>query len=87
MCFNIPVFKNKMTVLYCDLLTFTILLANSADDKSVIFFLIFFFQENRIRKFMQIVSNLHEMSNPVFWVKQEKYFKMSSEIFTQSAKR
>ena len=35
---------------------------------------------------MQIVSNgdnLHEMSKSVFW---EKYFKMSAEIFTQSAK-
>ena len=29
-------------------LTFTILLANSADDKLVIFFLVFFFSENRI---------------------------------------
>ena len=40
---------------------------------------------------MQIVSwgdNLHEKSNPVFWEKQEKYFKMlSAENFTQSAKR
>ena len=40
---------------------------------------------------MQIVSlgdNLHEMSNPVFWEKYEKYFKMpSAENFTQSAKR
>ena len=39
---------------------------------------------------MQIVSlgdNLHEMSNPVFWEKKEKYFKMSSAAnFTQSAK-
>ena len=39
---------------------------------------------------MQIVlngGNLHEMSNPVFWEKQEKYFKMSSaEFFTQDAK-
>ena len=38
---------------------------------------------------MQIVSygdNLHEMSKPVFWEKYEKYFKMSAEIFTQSAK-
>ena len=39
---------------------------------------------------MQIVSwgdNLHEMSYPVFWEKQEKYFKMSSaQNFTQSAK-
>ena len=38
---------------------------------------------------MQIVSNgdnLHEMSNPVFWEKQEKYFKLSSaEIYTQHA--
>ena len=39
---------------------------------------------------MQIFSlgdNSHEMSNPVFWEKQENYFKMSSaEFFTQHAK-
>ena len=40
---------------------------------------------------MQIVStedNLHEISNPVSWEKEEKYFKMSSTgNFSQSAKR
>ena len=40
---------------------------------------------------MQIVSigdNLYEMSNPVSWETQEKYFKMlSARIFTRSAKR
>ena len=60
-----------------------------ADGKLVVFFL--FFQENKIWHFMQTVSNgdsLHEMSNPVFSEKEEKYFKMSSaENFTQSAKR
>ena len=39
---------------------------------------------------MQIVSNgdnLHEMSNPIFREKQEKYFKLvSAENFTQSVK-
>ena len=39
---------------------------------------------------MQSVSlgdNLHEMSKPTFWEKEEKYFKMlSAEIFTQHAK-
>ena len=38
---------------------------------------------------MQIVSigdNLHVMSKPVLWEKYDKYFKMSAEIFTQSAK-
>ena len=43
------------------------LLANSADDKLMIFFL--FFWENRIWHFMQIVSsgdNLEEVSNPIF---------------------
>ena len=38
---------------------------------------------------MQIVSsgdNLHEMPNPVFWEKVEKYFKISSaEIWIQNA--
>ena len=45
-------------------------MANSADDKLVVFFL--FFPENRIWYFMQIVSPgdiLHEMSKPVFWEK------------------
>ena len=55
--------------------TSTTLWANSADDKLVVFFL--FFPENRIWHCKQIVSigdNLHEMSNPVFWEKSEKYF-------------
>ena len=64
-------------------------MANSADDKYMVFFL--FFPENRSWYFMQIVSigdNLHEMSNHVFWEKLEKYYKMLSvENFTRSAKR
>ena len=51
-------------------LTFAIVLANSADNKLIIFFLIF--PENRIRHFMQIVSigdNVYEISKPVFWEK------------------
>ena len=40
------------------MLTFTILWANSAEDKLLIFFL--FFQENRIWHFMQIVSIIYE---------------------------
>ena len=70
------------------ILTFTTLLANSADN-IVIFFL--FFPENRIWQFMQIIStgdNLPELSTPVLWEKVEKYFiKSSAETFTQSAKR
>ena len=73
-------------------LTFTTLLADSADDKFIIFFL--FFPENRIWHFMQIClhlfsfkkngDSLHKMSNPVFW---GKYFKLlSAKFFTQSAK-
>ena len=61
---------------------------NSANNKLIIFFL--FSQENRIQHSMQTVSSggsLHEMSNFIFWEKEEKYFKMSSvEIFTQHAK-
>ena len=44
-------------------------MANSADDKLVIFVL--FYPENRIWHFMQIVSNrdvFHEMSNPFLCV-------------------
>ena len=36
---------------------------------------------------MQIVSNLHEVSNPIFLEKWKKYLKMlSAENFTQHAK-
>ena len=58
-------------------LIFTTLLANSVDVKLMTVFL--FFTENRIRQFMQIVSNvvsngdkLHEMLNPIFWKKNKK---------------
>ena len=68
-------------------LTITAHWANSADNKLMIFYL--FFPENRIWYCMHIVStgdNLHEMPNPDFWEKLDKYFIMSSpEIFTQSA--
>ena len=62
-------------------LMFTTLLANSADDNLMIFFLIspenrFWHSvqivSDRIWHFMQIASNgdnLHEMSNPDFWEK------------------
>ena len=64
-------------------------LAISADDKLMNFFL--FIPRKRIWNFMQIVStgdNLHEISNPVSWEKnQKKKINMSSaENFTQSAK-
>ena len=75
-------------MLYLELLTFTTLWANLADDKLMIFSLL---PEYKIWHFMQIVSigdNLHEMSNPVSWEKYEKYFRLSpAENFTQSAKR
>ena len=48
-------------------LTLTMLWADSAADKLVIFFL--FFLENRTWHFMQIVSlgdKLHEVSDPIF---------------------
>ena len=36
---------------------------------------------------LSIGDSLHEMSNPIYWEKQEKYLNMSSaENFTQSAK-
>ena len=48
-------------------LTFTTVLAESADNKLIMFFL--FYPEDRIWHFMQIVSwdNLQEVSNAVFW--------------------
>ena len=54
------------------LLTFTTLLANSADGKLKLFL---FYPENRNWHFIQIVSisnNLHEMPKPVFVGKIEK---------------
>ena len=64
-------------------------MANSADAKLMIFFL--FFPENSIWHSMQAVSSgdsLHEISNPIFWEKWEKHFKMfSAEIFTQTVER
>ena len=53
------------------MLTCTILRANSADDKLIIFFT--FFPENRFWDFMQTVSNLNEMSKPISW-KNKKIF-------------
>ena len=63
-------FVSKGNLFYVNLTT---LWAYSADDKVMI--LIFFFPENRIWHFMQTVSigdDLHKMSNPVFWEKEEK---------------
>ena len=54
-------------------LTFTILRANSADDKLMTFFL--YFPQNRIRHFMHIGDILYKMSNPIFWKKKKKYGK------------
>ena len=55
-------------------LTFTTLLATSADDKLMIFF-----SENTNRPFMQITAlgdNLHDILKTVFQETSKKYFKM-----------
>ena len=55
-------------ILYPFPLTFTTLLANSANDKLMIFFS--FFQENKTWHFGQIVTigdNLQAVSNAVIW--------------------
>ena len=65
--------------------TLTMLWANSADAKLMVFFL--FFLENRIWHFMQIVSwgdNLHEASNSVFWKNKKKYLKCHLLKFLRS---
>ena len=54
----------------------------------MIFLFLFFFPENRIWYFMQVVSlgnNLHEIPNPAFWENQENNFKVSSADFFYSA--
>ena len=53
------------------ILTFATIWAYSTDGKSMIFFPLFF-QDKRIRHFMQIAStdNLHKMSKPVSWQKK-----------------
>ena len=76
-------------------LTLTTLWADSADNKLTIFY---FFLENSIWHFMQIISlgdnlhdfslgdNLHEVSNPIF-KETEKYSKCHRlKFFTQHAK-
>ena len=67
--------KNKKTVVIASyiILTLTVLCANSADEKLMIFLL--FFPESKIWYFIQIISvgdNLHVMSNPIFWEKLRK---------------
>ena len=55
-------------------LIFATLWANSANDKSVIYFLLLLFTENKVWHFLQTVpgESLHEMSNLIFskWVLQ-----------------
>ena len=66
-------------ILHCNSL-FTTLWANSADDKLVIFFL-YFSQKTGFDfscKLSPKQDLAFQMSNPVFWGKCEKYFKMSS---------
>ena len=46
------------------IINFSMLRENSTEDNLIIFFLLFL--ENRIWHFMQIGSNLHEVSNPIF---------------------
>ena len=68
------------------ILTSTTLCANSADGKLIIFFSHFprkwalRFHANCLlrRNLLQIAleDNLHEISNPIFWKKYRKYFKM-----------
>ena len=69
-----------MSLLYS--LNFTTFLANSADDKLMIFFL--FFPEKRLWHFMQSVSLGYKfawnITQPIFL---EKYFEMSDGICTQ----
>ena len=86
-----------LSCLFKQYLTFRTLLANSAGDKLIIFFL--FFPENRTWHFMQIVSigdkcklspleTICMKCQILFPMKnKKKYFKMlSAEKFTQSAK-
>ena len=57
--------------------------ANSADDKLMIFFLIFPRKQD-----LTFHANLHEMSKPVSGKnKKKKFNKSSAENFTQSTKR
>ena len=60
-------------------LTFTILRANSADDKLMTFFL--YFPQNRIRHFMHIGDILYKMSNPIFWKKKKNMENISINTY------
>ena len=58
---------------FCQPCTFTTFWANSTDDKFKIFL---FYPENRFKQFRQVESreySLHEMSEPIFREKEEKY--------------
>ena len=74
----------------CDIneVTLTTIWANWADEKFMISSSIFF-PENRLWRFMQIVSryNLYEMSKPVFWNKKIDCFNVLCWYFTQHVKR
>ena len=80
-----------LTVISC-YLSFTTLLANSAEDKLMKCFLIFS-QKTEFDisgKFLPLetICNgdiLHEMPNPVFW-ENKKHISICAENFTQSAK-
>ena len=57
--------------MYMPSLTFATLLANSADNKLMTVFF-FFYQKTRFD--ISLEFNLHWMSNPVSWEKEEKMF-------------
>ena len=60
-------------------LTFITLRANSTDNNLMVFF--FLKTGFDISCKLSLGDSLHEMSNPVFWNKSEKYFKMLSVDF------
>ena len=74
---------------YLPTLTFPILLANSADDKLMIFFL-FFSPENRLWNFMQMVSSRETIcmkwQSLFSWENTKNISKSSVETFTQHVK-
>ena len=69
-------------------LTFGGLCSNSADNRFLIFFLLFFAENKIVCHSNCLLDNLHSMSNSIFWAETRKNIRrcFSAEIFIQLAK-
>ena len=66
--------------------TYCSILGKKIPETTMKYFFLSYFPRKQVLTFQMDGENLHNLSNPVFWKKWEKYFKLSSKIFTQHAK-